>query len=93
MKNYEAIIVLKPQQEDLAEKVINTILDNIKKNKGEIISQDNWGKKPIAYPIKNNKEGIFYKLNFSLEPALIDDLKKNCSLNSEILRTMILRKD
>ena len=92
MKNYEALFVLKPGQEESIKKVTALITDSIKKNKGKILKEDNWGKRTLAYPIKKHREGVYYKLNFSIGSLLIETLNRTYRLNSGILRTLIIKR-
>ena len=48
------------------------------------------GKNKLAYPVKKSKEGIYYRINFSIAPDAIDIIKKNLVLNEFILRIMIV---
>ena len=92
MKNYEALFVLRPDQEESIKKVTALITDSIKKNKGKILKEDNWGKRTLAYPIEKHREGVYYKLNFSIGSLLIETLNKAYKLNSGILRTLIIKR-
>ncbi len=92
MKNYEALFVLRPDQEESIKKVTALITDSIKKNKGKILKEDNWGKRTLAYPIKKHREGVYYKLNFSIGSLLIETLNRTYRLNSGILRTLIIKR-
>ncbi len=92
MKNYEALFVLRPDAEESIKKVTDLITDSIKKNKGKILKEDNWGKRTIAYPIKKHRDGVYYKLNFSIEPSVIEALNRTYRLNSGILRTLIIKR-
>lgn len=92
MKNYEALFVLKSDSKEDVEKVIKTITDSVKKNKGSIIKEDNWGQRPCAYPIKKQAEGVYYKLDFSIDPLMIEKLNGVYNLNSGILRTLIIKR-
>ena len=92
MKNYEALFVLRPSQEESIKKVTALITDSIKKNKGKILKEDNWGKRTLAYPIKKHREGVYYKLNFSIGSLLIETLNRTYRLNSGILRTLIIKR-
>ena len=92
MKNYEALFVLKPGQEESLKKVTASITDSIKKNKGKILKEDNWGRRNLAYPIKKHREGIYYKLNFSIGSLSIETLNQTYKLNSGILRTLIIKR-
>lgn len=92
MKNYEALFVLRPGQEESIKKVTASITDSIKKNKGKILKEDNWGKRTLAYPIKKHRDGVYYKLNFSIESLSIETLNRTYKLNSGILRTLIIKR-
>lgn len=92
MRNYEALFILKPEKEETVSKALSAITESIQKNKGKVLKEDNWGKKTLAYPIKKHREGIYYKLDFSIEPVLIEKLEKNYRLNSNILRTLIIKR-
>lgn len=92
MKNYEALFVLRPGQEESIKKVTALIADSIKKNKGKILKEDNWGRRTLAYPIKKHREGIYYKLNFSIGSLSIETLNRTYKLNSGILRTLIIKR-
>lgn len=92
MKNYEAIFILKPDLKEGADGLITSITGAIKDNNGKILKEENWGKRSIAYSIKSQKEGIYYKINFSIEPSSIDKLDKTYKLNTGILRTLIIKR-
>ncbi len=92
MKNYEALFVLRPGQEESIKKVTASITDSIKKNKGKILKEDNWGKRTLAYPVKKHREGVYYKLNFSIGSLSIETLNRTYKLNSGILRTLIIKR-
>lgn len=89
MKNYEGLFLLKPQleKEELSG-AYQKIQDNVKKYKGEVEGAEEWGKKPLAYAIAKNKEGIYYLLKFKMDPAQIVHLNTDLKLNESILRVM-----
>lgn len=93
MNNYEGIFIIKPTlTEEVNKKVVSYIEGEISKNNGKIENPENWGRKNLAYSVKKNREGIYYKIDFKIEPAKISELKKTYRLNEDILRVMIVRK-
>jgi len=93
MKNYEALFVLKAEKDEEVAKTVTSITDVIAKNKGKIIKEDKWGKRPIAYRLKKQREGVYYKLNFSAAPSTIRNMEGAYKLNPSILRTMVVQRD
>jgi small subunit ribosomal protein S6 len=90
LKNYEALFILKPDLEkegvsELYQKIANTV----KKYNGGIQTQEEWGKKTLAYKIKRFKEGTYYLLRFNIDPSQIVYLNGDFKVNEAIIRVLI----
>jgi len=93
LNTYEGVFIAKPNlTDDAGKKLLAQIEQEITKNNGKVDGVENWGRRAIAYPIKKNKDGIYYKLDFTIEPAKVTELKKIYRLNEDILRVMIVRR-
>lgn len=94
MNDYEAIFIIKPDlKEEEVKDVFKVIGDAVTKNGGSVKKEENWGKKPLAYPVKKFKEGYYYKLDFAAPSEAISKLESAYKLSGEtILRTMITRR-
>ncbi len=91
--NYELMFILKP---DFSEEELQAKIEEIKKlvvgdGSGEIIKEDAWGKRALAYPINHFKEGVYHFLNFQSEPSRVRDLEKALNLDDTVLRSLIVR--
>jgi small subunit ribosomal protein S6 len=102
MKEYEAMLILKPdlQAEEL-NKVSQELQETIKKEKGEIVSAQKWSdKRPLAYELRvpatgghvKYKDGIYFLLTFKINTAAIAKLNQSLKLNDNVLRTLITVK-
>jgi len=92
MKEYEAIFIIDPDKEKSLKEITGAIAAGISKNRGKIRREENWGKQRLAYLIKKKNEGIYYKLDFSIDPSEISALNNSYRLNANILRAMITAK-
>jgi small subunit ribosomal protein S6 len=91
MKRYEAMFILKPDLDKTGiDKILGHIQELVAKQKGVITTTKEMGKNRLAYPLKKNKEGIYYLINFDITPDAIDGIKKNLVLNESILRMMVV---
>ncbi len=91
MKQYEALIILKPELQGDALKVsFNEILDIIKKYRCDIENVNEWGKRPLAYNIAKNREGTYFLVKFKGEPESISEINRGFSLNENILKAMVM---
>ena len=75
MNQYETVFILTPVLSDQQMK------ETVEKFKGilsaggaELINEENWGLKKLAYPIQKKSTGFYQLIEFKAEPALIDKL-------------------
>ena len=86
-KNYETVFILTPvlsdvQMKDAVLKFIKVITDN----KGEVINEEHWGLKKLAYPIQHKNTGFYHLLEFKAEPSLISKLETELSRDEKVMR-------
>ena len=92
MKSYEALFIINPDKEGSLKEITGAVTDSITKAGGKVEKEENWGKQKLAFRIEKRADGIYYKLDFSIEPSEISVLNSNYKLNADILRVMITAK-
>ena len=90
LKNYELLYIVHPDLEGSIEKVTEKVAGFIVKTKGEIVSQEEWGKKKLAYPIAKNNFGIYVLVNFITDSIKLCEVERDLRLSEEIIRSMIV---
>jgi small subunit ribosomal protein S6 len=91
MRNYEAVLIFKPEGELLAqgrEFVKGLFADNGCK----VINEEEMGEKDLAYEIKKNSKGFYVLYEFESEPEKIQAFDKALKLRGEILKYLFVRK-
>lgn len=93
MNTYETIFILKPELNDEdVRKTINKIEECIRQ-KGEIISTENWGKKKLAYEVRKEKKGTYILIRFTGKGGLIADIEKNYRYDDNIIKFITVKLD
>lgn len=91
-RQYELTFILPPS---MAEDEVNNIQDTISGwvtgQQGEVTKASHWGRRRLAYPIQNYKEGYYILLEFDSDPEAIKDLDRRIRLNASIIRHLIVR--
>ena len=93
MRKYEVIFIVKPMEEDAINAVIEKFSKLIAANGGTIDSEDRWGKKRLAYEIKDQMEGYYCLFNVTAEPACVNECDRVMKITDEVLKHMIVRAD
>jgi len=91
MRNYEAVLIFKPEGELLAqgrEFVKGLFFDN----GCNVIKEEEMGERDLAYEIKKNNKGFYILYQFESEPENIQAFDKALKLRGEILKYLFIRK-
>lgn len=93
MKEYELTVLIHPDLETDIDAPLTKVRDIIKSAGGEITSEDNWGKKKLAYKI--NKEDFAVYVYFDVKLPADAPLKISNTLNitEEVLRYLLVTVD
>ena len=91
---YETVFIATPvlsenQMKEAVQKFKKVITDNA----GEIVHEENWGLKKLAYPIKKKSTGFYYLLEFRGEGDLIEKLEVQYRRDERIIRFLTFRMD
>ena len=93
MREYEALIIFKPDLETEAlTSSFNEVIELIKKQKCEVENITEWGKKLLTFEITKYKQGIYYLVDFKAAPEAIKQVKRDFSLNGNILSSIITHR-
>ena len=87
-------LLLSPQQDETSHAgSIQEVKDFIVKNGGEILDEEDWGMRKLAYPIKKHEYGRYYFIRFKSSPNVAYELNNHIRLMRTFLRYMIVRRD
>lgn len=94
MNQYETVIVLTPLlSEDLAKEALAKFKSIITDSGAEIIAEDSWGLRKLAYPIEKKASGFFHLTEYKAEGELINKLELALKRDERVLRFLTVRLD
>ncbi len=89
MNQYETVFILTPVLSDVQMKEAVEKFKGILAAEGaEIISEENWGLKKLAYPIEKKSTGFYQLIEFKAEPSVIQKLEINYRRDERVIRYM-----
>ncbi len=94
MKNYETVFILTPvlseaQMKDTVGKFKSVLADN----GAEIINEENWGLRKLAYPIDHKTTGFYQLFEFRAAPELIAKLETEYRRDEAVMRFLTTALD
>ena len=96
IKQYETVFIATPVLSDSQMKeAVAKYVDLIKANGGEIVYEEDWGLKTLAYPIQHKTSGFYYLIEFKADTQFIATLETQYHRDERIIRylTVALDKD
>ncbi len=91
MQHYETMFIFNAEIDDGGiTEGIKKVEQLIKKNGGEIVNINNWGRRKLAYPIKKQARGNYVLVQFQSPTQAITALEHQYLITESILRFMTL---
>ncbi len=96
IKQYETVFIATPVlSESQMKEAVAKYIELIKSNGGEVVYEEDWGLKQLAYPIQHKTSGFYYLIEFKAAPEFIATLETQYHRDERIIRylTVALDKD
>ena len=94
MNQYETVFILTPVLSDVQMKeAVEKFKDILIAAGAEIINEENWGMKKLAYPIEKKSTGFYQLLEFKAEPTVVDKLELNFRRDERVIRYITVKLD
>ena len=94
MQQYETVIILTPL---LSEEIVKETLEKFRtymtENGAEIIHEDNWGLKKLAYPIEKKSTGFYHLTEYKAPGDLINKLELQYKRDERVMRFLTVSLD
>ena len=94
MNHYETVFILTPVLSDEQTKeTVAKFTKVLKDNGAEILNEEAWGLKKMAYAIDKKSTGFYNLVEFKAEPAVIDKLETAYRREEKVIRFMTVKLD
>ncbi|HHX24436.1 MAG TPA: 30S ribosomal protein S6 [Thermoanaerobacterales bacterium] len=94
MRQYETIYIINPEfEEDAIKELVDKFKALIEEQGGQVSDIDEWGKRRLAYPINDHREGYYFLMNFTANPETAQDLERVYKITNGLMRYLIIKKE
>ena len=94
MNNYETVFILTPVLSDAQMKeAVGKFTDVLKGEGAEIVNEEYWGLRKLAYPIDKKTTGFYQLVEFKANPTTIEALEKQFRRDERVIRFLTFRQD
>jgi small subunit ribosomal protein S6 len=94
MNNYETVFILTPVlSEPQMKEAVGKFRDILTSEGSEIVNEENWGLRKLAYPIQKKSTGFYSLIEFVGDPGVIAKLETQFRRDERVLRFLTFRQD
>ena len=93
MKEYELTVLIHPDLETDLETPLNKVRELVKVNGGNIIKEDVWGKKKLAYRIKKEDFAVYAYFEVALPAEAPLKISNTLNITDDVLRYLLVTVD
>ncbi|MCK9627552.1 MAG: 30S ribosomal protein S6 [Bacteroidales bacterium] len=94
LKQYETVFIATPVLSEVQIKeAVKKFRDFITDNQGEIVYEEDWGLRKLAYPIQKKTTGFYHLIEFKADPSLIAKLEIQYRRDERIIRFLTFAMD
>lgn len=94
MNQYETVFIMTPVLSDQQMKETVEKFKGILTEQGaEIVNEEEWGLKSMAYPIQKKSTGFYELIEFNAEPAVVAKLEVAFRRDERIIRFLTVKLD
>jgi small subunit ribosomal protein S6 len=94
MNQYETVFIMTPVlSDDQMKEAVDKFRKHLKSKNAEIVHDDNWGLRKLAYPIQNKSTGFYHLFEYKLEGKELQDFELLYKRDERILRFLTVKLD
>ena len=94
VKQYETVFIMTPVLSDeQIKETVGKYQTLLKDGGAEIVDENNWGMRKLAYPIQKKTSGYYYLIEFKAEGSLIAKLETAYKRDERLLRFLTVSLD
>jgi len=90
--DYELIVIVRPEaDEENFEAAVESVGQFVAGKGGTVSEVERWGKRRLAYPIKQYGEGNYVLTRFQMKPEHNKELEANLRISEDVIRHLLIK--
>ena len=94
MNQYETVFIITPVlSDDQIKEAVKKYQDYLKDNGAEIVHEEHWGMRKLAYPIQKKSTGFYHLIEYKAPGELINNFEIEFKRDERIIRFLTVKLD
>jgi small subunit ribosomal protein S6 len=92
-RDYELVVLFHPDLEIDLEKPLAKVRQILADNGAEVVKEDNWGKRKLAYRINKEDFAVYVYMEVKIPAAGVKKIQSTLNITDEVLRYLLTAVD
>lgn len=93
MRHYEVVFLVHPSQSEQVPGMVERYQSALEKRGGVVHRMEDWGRRPLAYPINKVHKAHYVLMNVECNQEAINELESAFRFNDAVMRNMIILRN
>lgn len=94
MNQYETVFIVTPVlSEDQMKEAVKKFQDFLKEQGAEIVHEEHWGMRKLAYPIQKKSTGFYHLIEYKAPGELIAEFETQLKRDERVIRFLTVKLD
>ncbi len=91
---YETVFILTPVlSDDQVKEAVKKFKDLLVSNGAEIVNEENWGLKKLAYKVNKKSTGFYQLFEYKIDPEVIQNFEIQLRRDERVMRFLTVKLD
>ena len=91
---YELMYIVRPElDDDAVQQEIEKVSQLIQTNGGQVKKITPWGKRRLAYTVKDQREGHYVVAEFELDRGRVQEVERVLKISDTVFRHLLVRQE
>ena len=91
---YELMYIVRPElDDDAVQQEIDKVSQLIQTNGGQVKKVTPWGKRRLAYTVKDQREGHYVVAEFDLDRGRVQEVERVLKISDTVFRHLLVRQE
>ncbi len=93
MPAYELMYIVRPELDDEAvQQAIDRVSQLVESNGGHVVKVTPWGKRRLAYSVRDQREGHYVVADVELDRARVQEIERVLKISDTVFRHLLVRQ-
>ena len=93
MPAYELMYIVRPElDEEAVQQAIDRVNQLVQTNGGQVLRVTPWGKRRLAFTVKEQREGYYVVADVELDRARVQEIERVLKISDTVFRHLLVRQ-